>query len=148
MRRDIAVSRSEDLLSWTPTSRVLDADDGDDPACELYGMPLFNWGNQYLGMLERYDPTNEILDVQLASSRDGNAGSGVAEGDVLSPTIDPGPPRSRMSMSPPIVTATADAHVQPQAVAPRPSRRPAPRAEGAPCAARPLRRSRAGRTAG
>ena len=71
VRRDIAVSRSEDLLSWTPTSRVLDADDGDDPACELYGMPLFNWGNQYLGLLERYDPTNEILDVQLASSRDG-----------------------------------------------------------------------------
>lgn len=71
VRRDIAVSRSSDLLSWTPTTRVLHPDDTDDSSCEFYGMPVFNWGNQYLGMLERYDPTNEILDVQLASSRNG-----------------------------------------------------------------------------
>ena len=72
IRRDIAVSRSDDLVTWTPTERVFDAGDDDDAACEFYGMPVFNWGNQYLGMLERYDPTNEILDVQLASSRDGD----------------------------------------------------------------------------
>ena len=35
-------------------------------------MPFFNWGNQYIGFLEYYDPINEILNVQLTTSRDGN----------------------------------------------------------------------------
>lgn len=52
--------------------RIFGADDSDDKACEFYGMPVFNWGNQYLVTLERYDPNNEILDVQLATSRDGD----------------------------------------------------------------------------
>ena len=106
VRRDIAISRSGDLLSWTPTSRVFDADDGDDPACEFYGMPLFNWGNQYLGMLERYDPTNEILDVQLASSRDGERWERACARETY---LSTGPSDAwdstwvAMSMSPPVV---------------------------------------------
>ena len=70
-RRDIAISRSDDLLTWTPSSVIVDADHDDPPATEFYGMPFFNWGNQYVGLLEYYDPINEILNVQLTSSRDG-----------------------------------------------------------------------------
>ena len=70
-RRDIAISRSDDLLNWTPSSVIVDADHDDPPATEFYGMPFFNWGNQYIGLLEYYDPINEILNVQLTSSRDG-----------------------------------------------------------------------------
>ena len=57
------MSRSDDLMTWTPSARVFEADDADDETCEFYGMPLLNWGTQYPGLLERYDPTNEILDV-------------------------------------------------------------------------------------
>ncbi len=71
-RRDIAVSRSPDLVTWTPGVRVFDADDDDPPATEFYGMPVFMWGNQWIGFLEYYDPLNEILNVQLATSRDGD----------------------------------------------------------------------------
>ena len=70
-RRDIALSRSDDLLDWTPATVIVDADDDDPPATEFYGMPFFNWGNQYIGLLEYYDPINEILNVQLSTSRDG-----------------------------------------------------------------------------
>ena len=70
-RRDIALSRSDDILDWTPATVIVDADDDDPPATEFYGMPFFNWGNQYIGLLEYYDPINEILNVQLSTSRDG-----------------------------------------------------------------------------
>ena len=71
-RRDIAVSRSPDLLNWTPGVRVFEGDDDDPPGTEFYGMPLFMWGNQWIGFLEYYDPLNEILNVQLTTSRDGD----------------------------------------------------------------------------
>ncbi len=71
-KRDIAVSRSDDLLTWTPTTRVFEADDDDPAGTEFYGMPMFCWGNQYVGLLEPYDKPNEILNVQLATSRDGD----------------------------------------------------------------------------
>ena len=68
-RRDIAISRSDDLFEWTPGRRVINADDDDPPATEFYGMPMFVWGNQYIGLLEYYDPLNEVLNLQLATSR-------------------------------------------------------------------------------
>ena len=71
-KRDIAISRSPDLLEWTPGVRVFDGDDDDPPGTEFYGMPLFMWGNQWIGFLEYYDPLNEILNVQLATSREGD----------------------------------------------------------------------------
>ena len=71
-RRDIAISRSADLLHWTPGIRVFEGDDDDPPETEFYGMPLFQWGNQWIGFLEYYDPLNEILNLQLATSRDGD----------------------------------------------------------------------------
>ncbi len=71
-RRDIAVSRSPDLLDWTPGVRVFEGDDDDPPGTEFYGMPLFMWGNQWIGFLEYYDPRNEVLNVQLTTSRDGD----------------------------------------------------------------------------
>ena len=71
-RRDIAISRSPDLLNWTPGVRVFEGDDDDPPGTEFYGMPLFMWGNQWIGFLEYYDPLNEILNVQLTTSRDGD----------------------------------------------------------------------------
>jgi hypothetical protein len=72
LKRDIALSRSPDCLEWTPGVRVFTADDDDLPATEFYGMPMFVWGNQYIGLLEYYDPLNEILNVQLTTSRDGD----------------------------------------------------------------------------
>ncbi len=71
-RRDIAISRSPDLLNWTPGVRVFEGDDDDPPGTEFYGMALFMWGNQWIGYLEYYDPLNEILNVQLTTSRDGD----------------------------------------------------------------------------
>ena len=70
-KRDIAISRSEDFIEWSPARRIFEGDDDDPPGTEFYGMPMFLWGNQYIGLLEYYDPTNEILNVQLSSSRDG-----------------------------------------------------------------------------
>ena len=71
-RRDIAISRSDDLLQWTPGVRVFEGDDDDPPGTEFYGMPLFQWGNQWIGFLEYYDPLNELLNLQLTTSRDGD----------------------------------------------------------------------------
>ena len=71
-KRDVAVSRSLDFEHWSSGIRIIEADDDDPPDLEFYGMPMFVWGNQYLGLLEAYDPVNELLNVQLATSRDGD----------------------------------------------------------------------------
>ena len=71
--RNIALSRSDDFIEWTPGVGVFDGDDDDPPGTEFYGMPMFLWGNRYIGLLEYYDPTNEVLNVQLATSMDGDS---------------------------------------------------------------------------
>ena len=72
--RDISLSRSTDMENWEqPSRRVFGPHGDDDPAgTEFYGMPMFNWGNHYIGLLERYDKPSELLDVQLATSGDGD----------------------------------------------------------------------------
>ena len=71
-KRDIALSRSANFVDWTPGVRIFDGDDDDPKGTEFYGMPMFLWGNRYIGLLEYYDPNNEILNVQLATSLDGD----------------------------------------------------------------------------
>ena len=53
-RRDIAVSRSPDLLNWTPGVRVFEGDDDDPPGTEFYGMASLHVGqpvDRLLGVL-------------------------------------------------------------------------------------------------
>lgn len=73
-KRHVALSRSRDLLHWTPMLDILEADSDDPPGAELYQMYIVPYGNVYIGLLQVFDMakgmTRGPLDIQLAVSRD------------------------------------------------------------------------------
>lgn len=68
-RRVIALATSDDFVHWTPMHTVLKPDDRDHPGDQLYVMPPFVYGNQYLGFLCRYRTEIELGAVELAAAR-------------------------------------------------------------------------------
>ena len=68
-RRVIALSTSADFVHWTPLKTVLKPDDLDPPDIQLYQMVPFVYGNQYLGILWVWHPT-ELSAMELASARE------------------------------------------------------------------------------
>ena len=69
--RTVWRSESRDFLHWTEPERILRPDLLDDPNTELYGMAAFPYEDIYLGMLERWYDNPDVIEVQLAWSRDG-----------------------------------------------------------------------------
>lgn len=64
-------SESQDFIHWNEPELVLRPDLLDDPNTELYGMSVFPYAGMYLGLLERWYDHPDVIEVQLAWSRDG-----------------------------------------------------------------------------
>jgi hypothetical protein len=71
LERTVWRSESRDFLHWTDPERILRPDLLDDANTELYGMAAFPYEDIYLGMLERWYDNPDVIEVQLAFSRDG-----------------------------------------------------------------------------
>jgi len=69
-KRHIALAKSRDLLHWTPSTTVLEADEGDPEDTELYMMHIIPYGHAYLGQLLMFSTHEMVLDNQLVLSRD------------------------------------------------------------------------------
>ncbi|MHB9034524.1 MAG: hypothetical protein ACYC6L_15940, partial [Anaerolineae bacterium] len=63
---------SSDLASWSDLQLVLAPDLGDEPDVEYYGMTVFKRHGWYLGLLEYWRSSVDIIEVQLVFSRDGS----------------------------------------------------------------------------
>jgi len=68
-KRRIAVIESPDLQAWTRPETVLIPDEADVP--EFYGMPVFQRGNLFFGLLQIYDRPTGRIEVELVFSPDG-----------------------------------------------------------------------------
>jgi len=69
--RSVSRSESADFLHWSEPELVLRPDLLDDPNTELYGMSVFPYAGMYIGLLERWYDHPDVIEVQLAWSRDG-----------------------------------------------------------------------------
>lgn len=68
-KRRVAVIESQDLQTWTRPEVVLIPDEADVP--EFYGMPVFQRGNLFFGLLQIYDRPAGRIEVELVFSPDG-----------------------------------------------------------------------------
>ena len=68
-RRVIALSTSEDFVHWTQLRTALRPDEYDETGAQLYQMVPFVYGNQYVGILWVWHPT-ELSGMELAAARD------------------------------------------------------------------------------
>jgi hypothetical protein len=77
------IQSTRDFLTWSGPELILQPDSLDEELIELYGMPVFSYGDGYVGLLwvfhcESTEPTRGFnrfvgsLDCQLALSHDGN----------------------------------------------------------------------------
>ena len=104
-RRVIALSTSDDFVNWSPIKPILKPDDFDHPEDQLYVMPPFVYGNQYIGFIGMQHPT-ELGPVQLATARDINHWSRVGRREEFLPVGAPGTwdgAWSTMSHNPPVL---------------------------------------------
>ena len=74
----MARTTSPDFIHWEHTAPksapvVMASDPGDPPGTGVYGMNVFPYQGQYIGLLQRFHnrPDNVFLDIQLAVSQDG-----------------------------------------------------------------------------
>lgn len=77
--RVVAHTTSKDFLHWEHTRPdsapvVMGADLKDPVASEVYGMGVFKYGDQFIGLVQHFQnrPKDTFLNIQLAVSRDGN----------------------------------------------------------------------------
>jgi len=68
-KRRIAVIESQDLQTWTRPEIVLIPDEADVP--EFYGMPVFQRGNLFFGLLQIYERPVGRIEIELVFSPDG-----------------------------------------------------------------------------
>lgn len=78
--RVVAHTTSKDFLQWEHTRPdsapvVMGADLQDPVASEVYGMGVFKYGDQFIGLVQHFQnrPNDTLLNIQLATSRDGHA---------------------------------------------------------------------------
>jgi hypothetical protein len=62
---------SDDFIHWSPAELVLKPDLADGPNMQFYSMTGFEYGDQYLGCVERMHTVPDVLDIELTTSRDG-----------------------------------------------------------------------------
>ena len=89
-RRVIAMSTSDDFANWSPLKPILKPDDFDHPEDQLYVMPPFVYGNQYIGFIGMLHTATELGPVQLATARDINHWSRVGQREEFLPVGTPG----------------------------------------------------------
>ncbi|MHB0874820.1 MAG: glycoside hydrolase family protein [Anaerolineae bacterium] len=71
--RSVYRIESRDFRQWSPIELVLRPDLLDGPNMQFYSMTGFRYGDQYLGAIERMHTVPDVLDIELACSRDGIA---------------------------------------------------------------------------
>lgn len=72
MGRRLARSESADFTNWSPPRLVLECDEADGPATQIYGAGVDIYEGVYLAMLWIYREGGDgKIDTQLAASRDG-----------------------------------------------------------------------------
>ena len=102
--RRIAVQRSPDALQWSGLELLLQPDLIDPPQTQFYGMPVFPYGNGYVGFLwmahfansarlERFNQLWGSIDSQLTYSPDGVRFQRLLREPFI-PLNDPGQPGS------------------------------------------------------
>lgn len=69
-KRHIALSKSRDLIHWTPMLTVIEADEQDPEDTQLYKMQIVPYGHAYLGLLLVFRTHEMVLEDQLVLSRD------------------------------------------------------------------------------
>ena len=69
--RSVHYTESENFLDWTEPQLVLAPDLQDDPDVEFYGMAVFKRHDWFIGLLENWRADTDVMEVQLAFSRDG-----------------------------------------------------------------------------
>ncbi|MCM8785039.1 MAG: hypothetical protein NC827_01310 [Candidatus Omnitrophica bacterium] len=73
-KRHIAISKSRDLIHWTPMVTILEPDEKDPENREFYKMFILPYGHGYIGFLQIFDVDPSLsrgpLEVQLTFSRD------------------------------------------------------------------------------
>lgn len=69
-KRHIALSKSRDLIHWTPMFTVIEADDQDPEDTQLYKMQIVPYGQVYIGQLLMFYDHEMVLDNQLVLSHD------------------------------------------------------------------------------
>jgi hypothetical protein len=69
--RKVARLVSDDFVHWRDSRLVLEPDEYDNPDTEFYGMSVFPYGGQQLGLVWVFHTYTQFMDIQLASSRDG-----------------------------------------------------------------------------
>jgi hypothetical protein len=67
--RRIALMESADLETWTRPEEIFQPDEQDFP--EFYGMPVFQRGNLFFGLVQIYDRPGGSIENQLVFSPDG-----------------------------------------------------------------------------
>ena len=69
--RKVSRMVSSDFVHWKDDRLVLEPDELDASDTEFYSMAVFPYGSQYLGFLRVFHTHSQLMDIQLASSRDG-----------------------------------------------------------------------------
>jgi hypothetical protein len=89
--RRVALTESIDGLTWSEPKLVLECDDRDGPAGQVYGMPTDRYQGLYIGMFWMYrEGTDARIDTQLACSRDGIRWQRVADRQTFLPNAPVG----------------------------------------------------------
>ena len=84
--RKVARADSDDFVNWSSPKLVFDADSGDPPGTQIYGMGVSRYEGVYIGMPWMFHITStHRIDVQLTTSRDGRKWSRAGDYDVFIP---------------------------------------------------------------
>jgi len=70
-KRARGYATSRDFLHWTDTYFMSSVDDRDAADDEMYAMAMFHYQTVYLGLLRMYHTQSDVVDIQLAVSRNG-----------------------------------------------------------------------------
>ncbi len=70
-KRARGYATSRDFLHWTDTYFMSSADDQDASDDQMYAMAMIYYETVYLGLLRMYHTDSDVVDIQLATSRNG-----------------------------------------------------------------------------
>ncbi len=70
-KRSRGYAESRDFVHWTDTYFMATVDRRDAPADQMYAMYLFYYEGVYFGLLRMYHTDSDVVDIQLATSRNG-----------------------------------------------------------------------------
>jgi len=70
-KRARGYAESKDFLHWTDTYYMMTVDERDLSGDQMYAMYMFNYETAYFGLLRMYHTDSDVVDIQLATSRNG-----------------------------------------------------------------------------